>query len=351
MNRIQILSHLLAIANLVLLGGCLEIKTTTTVNTNGTIQRDLVLKGDSAEVRKVVPIFPVDSTWTVTRTKANDSTWISTTTKHFPDGTALTKALEGVEGKTLQVRAQSGQRFLWFTTEFTYSETLLCYKQFNAIPLSKYVTPEELNFSSTDSLTKSKFEKVAEEWDTRNKFEAYFVLFVKAVEKLGNSALTREQVQARKETLYARSRGDLEFASTRADKLPVVFEEVLNSPLVHQAIAASAEDFANFAEHARFQDEIAKTPYTQANLIMPGVITSSNASSIEGSRLEWKDFLVSAYFTDYAMWARSRVVNWWAVVGTGCFAILLVGLLLVGAWRKSVGATRGGPAPAGRGHI
>jgi hypothetical protein len=348
MNGTPFISRLLAAAIVTLFSGCLEIKTTTTVNSNGTIQRDIVLKGDSADVLKEFPIFPVDSSWTVSRMKINDSTWVSTTSKLFRDGAALAKALEGVEGKTFRVRVRSEQRFFWFMTEFAYSETLRCYNQFNAVPLSVYFTPVELNLwleeeslvdgshkrSMEDSLTKVKFEKIAVAWDSRNKFETYFSLFVKAVERLNNPALTPGQVLARKETLYAYCAGLLEPASTKTEMLPGMFEKGLASPLVSNAIASDPEGFAGFAARARFQDELIKVPYYQSQLGLPGTVTSSNAPSREDTRLVWGDFLLKAYFADYAMWARSRVIHWWTVVGTGSIVLLVVGLLLARARKR-----------------
>jgi glucose dehydrogenase len=34
------------------------------------------------------------------------------------------------------------------------------------------------------------------------------------------------------------------------------------------------------------------------------------------------------------MWARSRVINWWAVVSTGAVVILLAVILVVGTLRR-----------------
>lgn len=354
MNRTPLTGRILAAAIITLFSGCLEIKTTTTVNTNGTIQRDIVLKGDSADVLKEFPIFPVDSSWTVSRIKTNDSTWVSTTSRLFRDGAALSQALEGVEGKTFRVRVRSEQHSYWFMTEFAYSETLRCYNQFDAVPLSGYFTPAELKLwledesvvegahkrSIEDSLTKVKFEKIAVAWDSRNKFETYFSLFVNAVVKLNNPALTPGQVLARKETLYAYCAGLLEPASTKTEMLPEMFEKALCSPLVASAIASDPEGFAGFAARARFQDELIKVPYFQTQLSLPGTVTSSNASSTEDTRLVWGDFLLKTYFADYGMWARSRVINWWAVAGAGSVVLLGVGLLLFRAYKRRSGMAR-----------
>ena len=67
---------------------------------------------------------------------------------------------------------------------------------------------------------------------------------------------------------------------------------------------------------------------------MPGLITETNTRSIEGNTLTWKEFVGACYVIDYTMWARSRVINWWAVILTGGVVILLTGILLVGIVRR-----------------
>ena len=42
------------------------------------------------------------------------------------------------------MRVESEKRFKWFTTEFSYRETILCYNQFHAVPLADYISQTEL---------------------------------------------------------------------------------------------------------------------------------------------------------------------------------------------------------------
>jgi len=344
--------HYFMIAALVTgLSGCFEIQTKTTVNTDGTLQREVVMKGDSAEVYRGHAMFPIDSTWTVVRRKTGDTAWTSTATKVFADGAALSEALKGEEGKTLRIRVASAKRFLWFTTEFSYSETLLCINQFNAVPISKYFTAQELEFcfrqniephkqhfrSPEDSLANEKIERLMPEWDSRNKFETYFSLFLDGVKSLGNSGLTTAQALDAKESLYVQSAQSLQMGSARVDTLPRIFEAVLGSSLVLKAIAANPAGFESFARRVKFEKKVLETPYNQANLVMPGLVTATNADSIAGNNLSWSSFLPKSQLGDYTMWANSRVINWWAVVTTGAVVILLAGMLLVRVTRRRRG--------------
>jgi hypothetical protein len=340
--------RLLAVTLAVLVSGCLEIKTTTTVNPDGTFVRELVFKGDSAEVVREYPLFRTDSTWTVVTRKARDTSWISTMTKVFRDKETLAEELKGESGHSLAIRIAFDSRFLWFTTEYAYSETLLCYNQIKAVPLSQYLTPAEVEFwiqhekgegknefrSQEDSLAYERIEKVGPEWDARNKFEAFFAIFLRGVERLNNPGLTPATVIAAKESLYVHCAQTLRLSAGNVDTLQTGVERVLGTRLVRQAFEACSQEIRELERKMEFQEQLMGAPYTEANIVMPGLITSTNAESIEGNRLGWKGFMPKCYVADFTMWAHSRVVNWWAVVLTGVMVILLTALLVVGAVRR-----------------
>lgn len=353
MNFMRISIRFSSVIFAALLSGCLEIETTTTVNTDGTFQREIALKGDSTEVSRGCMLFQTDSSWTVVRRKGKDTSWVSTITKSFPDQMTFAEALKGDEGKSLAIRVGFEKRFLWFTTEYVYAETLLCYNQIDAVPISKYLTPAEIDLwmrhekgemdqrfaSKEDSLAFERIEKIGPEWDSRNKFEAFFSVFLGGVEKLNSPALTPAAVTAMKESLFIRCEPSLQLSSGKVDTLAEIVEAVLKTPLVRLAFEANAEDLQLYERKVKSQEELLGTPYGQASIIMPGLITSTNAESIEGNILSWKGFMPKCYIADFAMWAHSRVVNWWAVVLTGVVVVGLTLLLVVGVvGRRKAGA-------------
>jgi hypothetical protein len=340
----RIASRIVIASLIVILSGCLEIETTTTVNTDGTVQRQLQISGDSAEVSRGIPTFPTDSTWAVVRHHTKDTSWTSVATKLFSDGAALEKALNREDGKSLRVRVESEKRFKWFTTEFSYRETILCYNQFHAVPLSDYISQAELDRwihyeiekapypSPDDSVTIRKSSDRTEEWDSRNKFEAVFAIFTEGVTRLNDPGLSSQQVSAAKESLYAHCSKHIN--ESRLDTLPKIFEATLKTPLVEKVFDLQSDKMQEFAGKVKYQLDMLGTPYKRAHVIMPGLIIETNARSIEGNKLTWEEFIGACYVVDYTMWARSRVINWWAVVLTGGVVILLTGILIVGMVRR-----------------
>jgi hypothetical protein len=353
MNNARRLTSYLLTSLALLSSGCLEIETTTTVNTDGSFVREIEF-GDDDTTKGVdlSPLFQTDSTWTSVRHKVKDTSWVTTMTKVFSDKHALAEALRGRRGQSLEICVGFEKRFLWFTTEYAYSETLLCYNQIKAVPLTRYLTPAEVDFwlghekrdeknpfrSTEDSLAFERLEKIGPEWDSRNKFEEFFSLFLEGVKEFNNADLTVQNVTSAKESLYAHCGPILLGTSFEGiDTLQVEVQRVLATPHVKAVFDASSDRFREFQRKVKFASDLMAEPYTKAAIVMPGLITATNARSIEGNRLEWKDFMARGYVADFTMWGESRVINWWAVILTGGAVIVVAALLIFSAMRRRRG--------------
>jgi hypothetical protein len=332
--------------------GCLEIRTTTAVNSDGSFVREISFTGDSSEVAREYPLFITDSTWTRVVKRVKDTAWVSTFTKVFPGTESLAAAMKGEPGRSLAVRIGFETRFRWFTTEYAYAETLLCYNQINAVPLSKYLSKEQVDFwlshekrdakegfrTKEDSLAYERIEEIGPEWDARNKFEQFQGILLTGVRRMNNAGLTESAVLAAKESLYTACARKLQSSSAMLDTLENGVTSVLRNKLVHEAFLASAPELREFERKLQFQEQLMGAPYNEASIVMPGIITGTNAESIEGNRLEWKGFMPKAYVGDVTMWAQSRVINWWAIIVTGLAVVALVVGVLIGAMGKRGGS-------------
>ena len=325
------------------LAGCLEIETTTTVHPDGTIRRVVRTSGDSAEVQKDHGIFVADTSWTVA-TRRTDSTYESVATRDFPDVRAFQAALDRGGDRALRVRVSFEKHFAWFTTSFEYRETILCYNQIHAIPLSDYIPPRDQESlirheiekapygAGEDSVRLHTLSERTEEWDRRNKFEEYHRRFMDGAKWLPDDQLTALLTPAVKETLFARTANAMNAGNV--DTLPSIYASVLKVPGVQKVFEHERLRFEEFARALGYQEEMLMSGYKRAAIVMPGILTETNGRSIEGNRVVWEDFLAAAYVTDYTMWARSRVVNWWAVVLTGGVVLVLAGLPLAAMLRN-----------------
>ena len=72
----------------------------------------------------------------------------------------------------------------------------------------------------------------------------------------------------------------------------------------------------------------------RASFLMPGLIIDTNAPTVEGNKVSWKDFSSMCYIEDFELWAVSRVVNGWAIVLTGALVLGSALLYIVGILRR-----------------
>lgn len=323
--------------------GCLDIEMTTHVNTDGTILRTVVIKGDSAGIYSNKFPLPLDSTWKRTIEKTDSKNFTLTATKLFEGPDAMNNSLKGTEGKTLSARVEFRRHFQWFFTTFRYSETWPNFNPFRAVPITDYISPGELDYwirhemnkepfsTKGDSLAMEDASNRYEKWDDHNIFADYFDAFLLGVRRLNDPSLSPTYVAGLKDKLFEQSAKY--FRMKKMDTLTIIFGHILKSRNVKKAIALNMEGFQHLNDRRAFLEEITSNSYLNS-VVMPGLITGTNAPTLEGNKASWKDYVKFAYFKDVDMWVESRVINWWAIIVTGIVVLALVAIFLVAILRR-----------------
>ncbi len=320
---------------------CLDIETTSQVNADGSILRTITFEDDSAAIHRGIFPIPMDSGWQKSVRKIDKDKWKLTASRLFHDVDQMNRALKGTFGKTLQSGFTLDRSFQWFFTTYRFTETSLKYIQYDSIPLTDFVSPSEIEAwkrheiekvpyaTKGDSLAIVSAGKRGEEWDARNVFEPVFATFLDGVRELNNPKLTPSVVAAQKDTLYEVSVKSLELGNI--DTLRLIFSKTLKNSLVSQAWRLRTGVFREIKAKRELNFV---SGVMVSNVIMPGLITGSNAQSIEGNKATWRDYKDYARMLGYTMWVESRQVNWWAVILTGAIVVVLGALLTVSALKR-----------------
>ena len=350
MRRTSVLSSLtLCFLSSLLLSGCLDITSTSKVNTDGSVVRTVTFMGDSAEVcQGEFPII-LDSPWTTKITRSSPTSrkdFTLTATRMFRDVEEMNKVLGGTFGRTLQYRFTLDKSFDWFFTVYRYKETTLPYAQYTSVPITDYLSLQELalvaqdtlgdfdkRFPLTrgDSLAMESLIPRVQEWEWRNRFEPIFSEFLIGVRILNHSSLTPGTVESAKESLYKKSEYALE--KGKIDSLRMIFKAVLKTPLVDKAWEANTRGIEEVKRRLTFEKLTNSHKYF-TNVVMPGLITGSNAKKIEGNTASWQDYNEFAHRFEYTMWVESRQVNWWAVAIAFVFVVSLMAALIISVLRR-----------------
>ncbi|GEM_PF-828887 len=327
------------IASAVGTAGCLDIETTTRVKHDGSVERTVVMTGDSLATYEGRYPYTLDEEWQKRIEKIDERRFRLTASRQFSDVDDLNKAIAGEPWRTLQLHATFQTEFEWFFTSYRFSETYLKYNPFDAVPLSDYLTKEEWQLywqhevgkeelaSHEDSLVVESAARRFQEWMTRNQFEEYLEVFLSGVKKLGDDFLTPASVLERKEELYEASHRSIE--GSDFDMLDVIFAQVLRSNVVPAALKANEGGMKDFKSRLEFQQRIFENAY-QVRVEMPGLITRTNAQELEENVAVWRNFIGYGFVGDYELWVESRSLNWWFIVMCGLF--LFLGLMVAAMW-------------------
>lgn len=330
----------------ILLTGChdTKIEEKSQVNRDGSILRTETISGDSSGT--AVARFPTakDSSWTIRLVSGEGSSLRRVAVRLFSDAEEMNARLSVREPFTLPIRVSLERRFLGFFTEFTYRETHLKWTPFDAMPLARYISTADItrlsllsetgghNANRVDSLNLVEADSAWDYWWHRNIFEDYLAEFLKGVDSLHDPLLTREYVSARKEDLYRLTGGQWTSAGSM-DTLRGLFQALLGTPKVRDAVRLNSEGFASHKSKLAFMEEsFMETSHT--NIVMPGLIIGTNAPKLQGNTASWTSVPLLSYSMDYELWVKSRFVNWWAVSIAGLIAIGSLALYVAAVVRR-----------------
>ncbi len=330
---------ILCLTALVFFPACLEIVTTSQMNSDGSVDRTITFEDDSASVYRGNFPIPLDSQWQRSIQKLDVNKFRLTATRHFRDANEMNEALKGIYGKTLQFQFTVERSFRWFVTKYRYTETNLKYVQYDSVPLTDFVTQSEIDkwqqyeiqkkpFATRgDSLSLMSAGPREEEWEERNVFEAVFPAFLGGVQRLQNPSLKASDVVGQKDTLFSRTK---DFVRGNLDTLPFIFARVLKNPAVHSAWKANIQEISEIKRKATLKFGGSYV----TNVVMPGLITGSNAPTIEGNKATWRDYSDYARLVGYTMWVESEQMNTWAVVLTSALVVGLAILLIASSLKR-----------------
>jgi hypothetical protein len=146
-----------------------------------------------------------------------------------------------------------------------------------------------------------------------------------------DSTLTPEIIQIRKDSLYAAIQLlDKQKSDNLNDvqKMILFLEKFYQTQAVHQWSVPLEKAMKDIERKQEFLMNLDANKYVN-QVVMPGLILDSNASSIEGSKAVWKPEGKRFFWEDYTMSVESRVVNRWAMWATGGLLLIMADLVFI----------------------
>lgn len=368
MNIIKIIRNVKIICLLgamaLLTTGCEETEITTEVFPDGSCQRTVVIKSDSAQLTKDSFPMRVDDSWSYSEKIEEDETVKKEKEKgNIPPGKSSIytahKSFKHVQdmneeffnnpqGSPKVKRFVSlDKRFRGFYTFITYREVWKELNPFKRIALEEYFSKDEMVIvkhslmdeeEAKKTYSKEKLDAIEakiKEWLLKNIFEESYEAFVEAAKKVNTPGLTPETLAAKREELYKAFEKNIDiFEDLSLDKIFKCVEEVFPVEVTAILREQGKDAFRQLESSVNeWQGINVFSDYTN-KVIMPGLITGTNAPTISGSMVSWKIGIEKYLVMDYEMWVESRIVNRWPVGVAGLLLLSITSALVIGIIRS-----------------
>ncbi len=328
MNARTILK-LFFISALFLLSSCKEYFITTKINSDGTVEKTIIVKQDRNDGKFEAEAWLKKEGWNVVLSAdSSASKNILTATKIFPSFEAFDSALVlNAKGFVPVFATRIEKHFRFFFTYFTYKETYKAQQFYKPMPVDRYFTPDELG--------KLK-EGIDSAW-TKNKLEEYnnYIMLDSYFEIMNREFLSKDKIDLnslipadKKKLLFA----ELSAPGKKDDEIEAVLKNYFGSQIALKIVEFSKTKNPEI-ENMDKTFSVSDGAYNNS-VIMPGIITSSNSKIIEGNRVTWKFDQDKFKFFDFEMTAESREVNVWVIVVSSVIILLLLAGLLISRIRK-----------------
>lgn len=315
---------------------------TTKINRDGSCERTMVMTGDSSSYEDEIFKIKIDTSW-----EQHISWELDTVDNEYKCTVEATKKYESVDQMSQEFAVSCDtikgrkathitfhKKFRWFYTYFNYKEIYPKTFKSDYYPITNYLTDEEIRaylWKETDSLyfegmdtiqvklEEERLDSLVGEFYTDNIFESTKRALLQILEsdyalKLQNDSVSYFLKRTYFEDLFADS----------SESFDRVFDSIFH-PLSIEELHDSNEEL--FAEVDLMDDTGNGGKYSN-RLILPGKLINTNANEVDSVMVSWLVGDKNDYI-DYPMWAKSRVVNYWAWIVSGGVLLLAFILLLI----------------------
>lgn len=352
-----IIVKLMVIASIVWLTACSSGNTEmfTRINADGSCYREITVNRDSSFLAGDTTIknpfsAKIDSTWLLVFKSKNGTVFEPYIKgKTYSVDTALNAQitarknyasvkdlemfrLNNTDWDTLATKVSFRRKFRWFYTYYEFSETYPKVNPFKLIPVSNYLTQEEITtlYGENTTLYKgrngleikdllSNIEGKANAWLSRSYYEELYRIMLANYRSFKGLPVDSARFAQAKDSIYRLNKDSAHFDYFNEEIFDKYFKTKAfsNNKIPKELEKKFEEQMPNFTKY--FTETI------NYKLAVPGKIIKSNTPIIKGDTLCWKVDAERFFFTDYALEAKSRKANIWAFVVTGIL-ILLAGI-------------------------
>ncbi len=354
---------------LILAGSCLDYTVKTKVNKDGSIYREYLVRGDSADVFKGSLRIPSDNLWRVSHiydhkdkndSASEKSQYVYKASRTFKNLHELNDWLASdTSRKTEKAQVSLKRSFRWFYTYYDYRETFPMSFPFQRIPVDSFLTDLEqamviydtkvayspaerkmiwkkdtvdFHYSPEDSLEMKRISEQVNEkmlrWMTSSFVEEFISLLEADFSDYKATKPIRQNADQFADVVFKKKAFD-DFDSLDIQLFIVTGDSLIGTDDLTELYTGNPAAFVPLNEKLEQLDFLENTDDYFQSLTMPGTVFSTNADEVRGTTLNWDFEPESFMMKDYVMLASSRTVNPWIMAVTGVLAVFLMVVLLL----------------------
>jgi hypothetical protein len=347
----------------------------TKVNKDGSIYREYLVRGDSADVFKGSLRIPSGNPWQISHfydhkekddSASEKSQYVYSASRIFANVRELNAWMASdTSRKTEKTQISLKRSFRWFYTYFDYKETFPMSFPFQIIPVDSFLTDLEqamviydtkvayspterkmiwkkdtiaFQYSPEDSLEMKRISEQVDEkllrWMTASLVEEFISLLEADFSEHPATKLIRQNADQFTDVIFKKKTFDADdFDSLNVQLLIAIGDSLIGSDDLKELYTDNQVVFIPISEKMKQMDLLEYTDDYFQSLTMPGTVFSTNADEVAGTLLSWDFEPESFMMKDYEMLASSRTANPWIMAVTGVLAVLLVIVLIMGRKR------------------
>ena len=322
-----------------LLVSCEDITVTTEIFPDGTCERVFIVLHESKNIFDGPYVIPMDDTWETKEERDTDDKKKTkyTAKKRYATVAELNENLQTLQIKPyyIQTPIRFEKRHHWFFIYFTYTEVYQDLFPFKSIPISSVFAPEDLSIlmdfirneeeaeENYPAETLENMENKFMDFLIRVVYEDFFNLLINEANRLENEEFNVERIVQDKDQILQKFLENPEEIEEDSDDMFKIFEDYYKDTSIRKLKEQNEAAFREFDYKLNIIDEMIGDKFLN-KVKMPGLITRTNAFSIEGSTAIWEFEADRFFLQDFDMFVESRMVNWLAVGITTCLFIALL---------------------------
>lgn len=328
-----------------LMVSCLEVKTTTRIKKDGSIDRMVHLKGSSKTIEETRFNIPRQdkARWTITQDSLDDDNDRYEAVATFESiealntSFALNAATPGVQVKATLILDEG-----FFFDRYYYKERVWSDLAGPDIPMTPYVSEAELESlimneleADSTSIDQEETERITEQLDLYIGlviFEDFVVELREGGRRSGHTRAVDNLIKEHSDSLRVKLNSTNFYNDNPVWK--TILGEFIDTLIVNDIEMANKDGFSEFFEEWTFFNDVMVDHY-QLSVELPGVIRKTTALDVRGNLMTWEPSPVRLFFGGITLEAESSVIKPWSLITTGILLLLTLFVTVAGFLRKS----------------